>query len=71
VNDLVVLKAAELGIKALGMGQKAPEQPALPAPQNSSQTVADKLLAAMEARDRELDARRTVDVEVVEVKSGE
>lgn len=68
VNDLVVLKAAELGIKALGMGQKQPEQPQLPGPQNSSQSVAEKLLAAMDARDQERDKQRTVDVEVVEVK---
>jgi hypothetical protein len=64
VNDLVVLKAAEIGIKALGLGAKQPEAPALPKPENSSQSVADKLLAAMDARDR----MRTVDVEVVEVK---
>lgn len=68
VNDLVVLKAAELGIKALGMGQKQPEQQQLPGPQNSSQSVAEKLLAAMDARDQERDKQRTVDVEVVEVK---
>jgi hypothetical protein len=66
VNDLTVLKAAEIGIKALGLGQKAPEPPKLEAPQNSSQSVAEKLLAAMEARDR----TRTVDVETVEVKGG-
>jgi hypothetical protein len=68
VSDLVVLKAAELGIKALGMGQKQPEAPQLPGPQNSSQSVAEKLLAAMDARDSERDRQRTVDVEVVEVK---
>ena len=66
VNDLTVLKAAELGIKALGLGQKQPEAPQLPGPQNASQTVAEKLLAAMEARDQ----ARTVDVETVEVTKG-
>ena len=71
VSDLVVLKAAELGIKALGMGQKQPEQPQLPGPQNSSQSVAEKLLAAMDARDQERDRQRTVDVEVVEIKNAE
>ena len=69
VNDLVVLKAAELGIKALGMGNKQPEQAQLPGPQNSSQSVADKLLAAMDARDQARERERTVDVEVVEVKN--
>ena len=66
VNDLTVLKAAELGIKALGLGQKQPEALQLPGPQNASQTVAEKLLAAMEARDQ----ARTVDVETVEVTKG-
>lgn len=63
VSDLVVLKAAEIGVKALGLGQKQPETPRLEAPQNTSQNVAEKLLAAMEARDR----ARTVDVETIEV----
>jgi len=67
VSDLVVLKAAELGIKALGLGQKAPETPQLPSNQNSSESVAEKLLAAMDARDR----ARTVDVETVEVVDGQ
>lgn len=68
VNDLVVLKAAELGIKALGLGAKSPEAPMAPRLENASQSVAEKLLEAMDARDR----MRTVDVETVEVKaSGE
>lgn len=62
VSDLVVLKAAEIGIKAVI--PKTPELPQLQGPQNSSESVAEKLLAAMDARDRQ----RTVDVEVVEVK---
>jgi hypothetical protein len=65
VSDLVVLKAAELGIKALGLGAKAPEAPQAPRLENSSQSIAEKLLQAMDARDR----TRTVDVETVEVKS--
>ena len=65
VSDLVVLKAAEMGVKALI--QKSPEPTALPRLENSSQSVADKLLAAMDARDR----ARTIDVEVVEVVDGE
>ncbi len=64
VSDLVVLKAAEIGVKALGMGQRAPEAPQLPNATNSSQNVAERLLAAMDARDR----MRTVDVETVEVR---
>lgn len=70
VSDLVVLKAAEIGVKALGMGQRAPEQIAAPANTSSSETVAEKLLAAMDARDR----ARTVDVQVaetVEVRDGQ
>lgn len=66
VSDLVVLKAAELGIKALGMGNKQPDHPQLPSPTNSSESVAEKLLAAMDARDR----ARTIDVETVEVVDG-
>ena len=64
VSDLVVLKAAELGIKALGMGNKQPDHPQLPGSSNSSESVAEKLLAAMDARDR----ARTIDVETVEVR---
>lgn len=71
VNDLVVLKAVELGVKALGLGQKQPETPQLPAPQNSSQSVAEKLLEAMDKRDAERDSRRTIDVETVEVRDGQ
>jgi hypothetical protein len=67
VSDLVVLKAAEIGVKALGMGQRAPELPAPVTNNSSSESVAEKLLAAMDARDRQ----RTVDVETVEVKDGE
>lgn len=70
VSDLVVLKAMELGIKATGAGQQK-EAPQLPAPQNSSQSVAEKLLAAMDKRDAERDRSRTIDVETVEVKDGQ
>lgn len=70
VNDLVVLKAAEIGVKALGLGQRPVDPPALPAPVNSSQSAAEKILAAMDA----LDARRqaakdeAIDVTAVEVE---
>lgn len=71
VNDLVVLKAAEIGVKALGLGQRPVDAPALPAPVNSSQSAAEKILAAMDA----LDARRqaakdeAIDVDANEVPS--
>jgi len=75
VADFVVLKAAEIGVKALGMGQRAPETPALPAPTNSSESVAEKLLAAMDARDKlrtiEAKATEVVDVDVSEASDGE
>lgn len=64
VNEFVVLKAAELGVKALGIGQRQPDVPPAPKLENSSQTVADKLLAAM----TKMDERRTVDAEIVEVR---
>lgn len=62
VSDLVVLKAAELGVKAVM--SKPVEAPQAPRLENSSQSVAEKLLAAMDARDR----ARTIDVETVEVR---
>lgn len=65
VNDQVVLKSLEIGVKGLGLGQRAPEAPQSKTDNNSSQSVAEKLLAAMDARDRS----RTVDVETVEVKA--
>lgn len=64
VQEFLVLKAAEIGVKALGLGSRPAEVPALPSPKNSSESVADKIMAAMDARDR----ARTVDVETVEVK---
>jgi hypothetical protein len=67
VNDLVVLKAAEIGVKALGMGQKQPDAPPPAKPENSSQTVAEKLLQAMDARDRSRSNSQAIDVEAVEV----
>lgn len=70
VNDLVVLKAAEIGVKALGMGQRQPEPPPAP-PQNSSQSVAEKIMAAMDARDRKRTQETAVDVIAREVPDGE
>jgi hypothetical protein len=64
VSDFLVLKAAEIGVKALGMGMRPVEVPALPAPATSTQSVADRLLAAMEERDK----RRTYEGEAMPVK---
>lgn len=55
VADLVVLKAAEIGIKALGVGILPPPA-ALPAPVAAEKSIAEKLLEALDARD----SRRTV-----------
>jgi hypothetical protein len=65
--DLTVVKIAELGIKALGMGQKV-EKPTSPEdiPQNSSEKVAERIMAAMQKR-KEAEASNTVDVEAKEV----
>jgi len=64
---MTVLKIAELGIKALGMGQKAAEKAAPEeAPKNSSEMVADRIMAAM-AKRKEAMQENTVDVEVREV----
>lgn len=50
VNDLTVLKAMEVSVKALGMGQRAPEAVKPEAPGNTSQSVEEKLLALRKAR---------------------
>lgn len=65
--DLTVVKIAELGIKALGMGQKV-EKPTSPedAPKNSSEMVADRIMAAM-AKRKEAERGEPVDVVVKEI----
>jgi hypothetical protein len=65
--DLTVVKIAELGIKALGMGQKVAEK-ATPdeAPKNSSEMVADRIMAAM-AKRKAAEQGDAVDVIAVEV----
>jgi hypothetical protein len=67
--DLTILKAAELGVKALGMGQKLKEddKPAEP-PKNTSEMVADRIMAAMAKRKA---SESAVDVEAREVLDGE
>ena len=68
--DMTVLKIAELGIKALGMGQKAAEKAAPDeAPKNSSEMVADRIMAAMTKR-KEAQQGDAVDVVAVEVPNG-
>jgi len=68
--DLTVVKIAELGIKALGMGQKEPAKPTEDiTPQNSSEKVAERIMAAMEKRKAAMQ-QNTVDVDVTEVPNG-
>jgi hypothetical protein len=69
--DATVLKTLEIGIKALGMGQKV-EKPTSPEdiPQNSSEKVAERIMAAMQKR-KEAEAANTVDVEAKEIPNGE
>lgn len=67
--DLTILKAAELGVKALGMGQKLKEEDKpSEQPKNSSEMVADRIMAAMAKRKA---AESAVDVEAIEVPNGE
>jgi hypothetical protein len=66
--DLTILKAAELGVKALGMGQKLKEEKPQEPQRNSSELVADRIMAAMQKRKA---AESAVDVEVREVPDGE
>lgn len=69
--DATVLKTLEVGIKALGMGQKV-EKPTSPEdiPQNSSEKVAERIMAAM-AKRKSAEQSNTVDVEVKEIPDGE
>lgn len=58
VSDIVVIKAAEIGIKALGMGQQAQEAPA-PTPTIAVESLAEKLVSALEKQRRNV---RTITV---------
>jgi len=63
VTDLLVLKSAEIGVKALGLGAAAqPEQPLTPA--GNIDTLAERLVAALEKQRRNV---RTIDAEVTVV----
>lgn len=64
VTDFMVLKAGEIAIKALGMGQKPVEAPPPPAlPSAPTMSLAEKLLAAMDQHT----AKQTVDVDVTDI----
>lgn len=64
IDDNVVLQAAALGIKALGMGNGDTAKHTVVVSASSSESMADKLLAAMDKRDQ----ARTVNVVMTEVK---
>lgn len=63
VSDIVVLQAAALGVKALGLGQNLVMPVAVVNAVTSTETVAERLLAAMDRRDKS----RTIDVQAIEV----
>lgn len=68
--DMTVMKIAEIGIKALGMGQKVAEKPTSPedsTPKNSSEMIADRIMTAM-AKRKEAQQSDAVDVEAREIK---
>jgi hypothetical protein len=66
-TDFAVLKAGEIAVKALGMGQRGVEQPQAPSKEDApTQSLAERILAAMDKRTE----ASTIDVETVEVKGG-
>lgn len=66
VSDLLVLKAGEIAVKALGLGQKNYNAEAIQqAPAAPADSVAERLLAAMDRRDN----AKTIDAQTIEVKS--
>lgn len=64
--DSTVLGIATLGIKALGMGQKEIEKQPSESAKNSSEMVADRIMAAMQRR-KEVENSSAIDVDVKEV----
>lgn len=66
-SDLVVLKAAEIGVKALGMGQ-IKEQAAPAQPTGTVDTLAERLVSALEKQRRNV---KLVEVQTVEVQGGD
>lgn len=72
VSDLLVLKASELSVKALGMGMTpAPAQPLTPS--GNVDTLAERLVAALEKQRRNVRAPTTFEQSspgIVEVSSG-
>jgi len=67
VSDMLVLKAAEIGVKALGMGAVA--APAAAMPTGDVDSLADRLVAALEKQKRNV-RTTTIDVDALEVVSG-
>lgn len=60
VSDLLVLKAAEIGVKALGMGNVAPVA-AILTPEATVDTLADRLVAALNKQRSNVRAAVTVE----------
>lgn len=65
-SDLVVLKAAEIGVKALGMGQAQQAAPVVAAPVGV-ENLAERLVAALEKQRRNIRRENAPEVEFVEV----
>ena len=51
VTDFMVLKSGEIAMKALGMGTKTEAQPAAATPAPATDTLAERLMAALDRRD--------------------
>lgn len=67
VSDNIVLRAAEIGVKALGMGQVAPPPVT---PSGSVESLADRLVAAFERQRNNVRKPETMEAEVVVVEAG-
>lgn len=66
VSDFLVLKAGEISIKALGMGQKGVEQPSQPAASSAPQkSLEERLLEALDKRR----AAETIEAEDIQPKT--
>jgi hypothetical protein len=66
VSDLVVLKATEIGVKALGMGQVSSSGEQIPTGAGGIEAIADRILATMEKAKLRHAAASAVEFEVVE-----
>lgn len=65
-SDLIVIKSAEIGVKALGMGQIAPVAVA-PKEVGTIDTLAERLVAALEKQRGNVKAKPVAEVQYVEV----